>query len=72
MNFDVYDLRSGCPWWDGRAWTYRRTMKVGMDAYSEPCAPSAWQERAYAYTEWGWTSQRPVGTDLWTTANGSY
>ncbi len=72
-HFDVYDLTAGCPWWDRRAWTYRRTVKVGMDAYSEPCVPSMWQERAYAYTEWAWTTpQTPCGTDVWATANGSY
>ncbi len=60
-HFDVYDLTAGCPWWDRRAWTYRRTVKVGVDAYFEPCGPSTWQKRAYGYQEAPISTKKSTG-----------
>ncbi len=71
-EYAIYDIPNGADWWDGRNWTYRKNAKVGVDSKGEPYVPNNWRLRAYAYTEWGYYSQKPEGTDLWITIDTVY
>ncbi len=68
----IYDLIPGSDWWDGRSWSYRRTVNVGIDEHGEPYVPMYWRVRAYAKTEGEWTPRTPGGTDLWVTEDGTH
>ncbi len=71
-DFDIYDLYPTNEWWDAGGWTYRTTLKVAMDPHGEPSVPNTWHQRAYAYTEWEWYTQEPIGTNVWVSSDGTY
>ncbi len=71
-TFVIYDVPYGSSWWQGRNWTYRRTVTVPLDAAWEPMVPPGWKERALAYTEWEYFRQVPDGCDIWVTADNTY